>query len=354
MEWRYCNRGKKHTPALFYNGDTKLPQSSIRKMKKPGLLILIIVAGTLSACGDHTQNAIPGYAEADYVRLSSPIGGSLAHAYVKRGDRIAAGAPVFVLEQANERAAREEAVSHVQHAQDVLSNMQKGKRPDEIAAARAQLAQAQSALKLASDDLARTVELAKRNFVAPSRVDDARTTVNVNRAKVDELEAQLRVSRLPARSDDIRAAEQDLNAAKAQLAQSDWNLQQKTQKAPAAAEVVDVLYREGEWVAAGAPAVTLLPPQNIKARFFVSEKLLGTLRIGQAVDIVCDNCGASIPAHVSFISPEAEYTSPIIYSKENRANLVFMVEAHPAPDQAPRLHPGQPLEIRLSDSPSHQ
>lgn len=336
---------------LFYNGCIKQP---CEKMKKTGFLLLIIAAIALPGCGDHAQNGFPGYAEADYVRLSSPIGGSLARAYVKRGDRIAAGAPVFVLEQESERAAREEAASHVERAQDVVSNLRKGKRPEEIAAARAQLAQAQAALKLASDELARTIELAKRNFVSQSRVDEARTAVNSDKAKVEELEAQLRVAKLPARSDEIRAAEQDLNAAKAQLAQIDWKLQQKTQKTPVAAEVVDVLYREGEWVAAGMPAVTLLPPQNIKARFFVPEKSLGALRIGQPVELVCDACGASIPAHISFISPEAEYTSPLIYSKENRANLVFMVEAQPAPEQAQHLHPGQPLEVRLPDSSAHR
>jgi HlyD family secretion protein len=75
---------------------------------------------------------------------------------------------------------------------------------------------------------------------------------------------------------------------------------------------------------------------------------LGTLRLGQDVSLRCDGCGNPIPAKIIFISPSAEYTSPLIYSKENRATLVFMIEARPAPQDAARLHPGQPLEIRLT------
>ena len=97
----------------------------------------------------------------------------------------------------------------------------------------------------------------------------------------------------------------------------------------------------------GGPVLTLLPPGNIKARFFVPEAALGGLALGQPVSLACDGCGAPIPARLSFIAREAEFTSPLIYSRENRAALVFMVEARPEPAEARRLHPGQPLQVRL-------
>jgi len=105
-------------------------------------------------------------------------------------------------------------------------------------------------------------------------------------------------------------------------------------------------------VPAGSPVVTLLPPGNIKARFFVSETRLGTLQTGQAVTLRCDGCGEPIAATISFIAREAEYTAPIIYSKENRASLVFMIEARPDPAAAQRLHPGQPIEVIVADAPA--
>ena len=92
----------------------------------------------------------------------------------------------------------------------------------------------------------------------------------------------------------------------------------------------------------------LLPPANVKARFYVPEPELASLRQGQAVLLSCDGCGAPIAARISYISPQPEYTPPVIYSNSQRARLVFLVEARPDPAQATRLHPGQPLEVRPS------
>lgn len=305
---------------------------------------------SLSACGEREKDFFPGYAEGDYVRLASPISGTLAKLHLKRGDKVAPNAPAFALEQESERAARMEAAARVERAQAVLANLKKGRRPDEIAALQAQLNQAQAALQLSTSNLTRQKQLVADKFIAPAKLDEARTSVEHDQAQVKEAQAQLRIARQGARSDEIRAAEQDLSAAQAQLAQAEWKLEQKTLRTPAAADVVDVLYREGELVQAGNPVVTLLPPQNIKARFFVSEPVLGTLRLGQDVNLRCDGCGNPIPAKISFISPNAEYTSPLIYSKENRATLVFMIEARPSAQDAARLHPGQPLEIRIATS----
>ncbi len=317
-------------------------------MKTLRALLCASTVAMLASCGEQRPEFFSGYAEADYVRLASPIGGTLARIYLKRGDQVARNAPAFVLEQESERAAREEALARVERAQAVLANLNKGKRPEEIAAARAQLSQAQAALRLSSADLTRQQQLANAKFIAPARVDEARAATARDQAHVRELQAQLQVAQLAARSDEIKAAQEDLNAAQAQLAQADWKLEQKTLRAPIAADVADVLYREGELVPAGSPVVSLLPPQNIKARFFVPETALGTLRVGQDVVLNCDGCGAAIAAKISFIAHDAEYTSPLIYSKENRSTLVFMVEARPAPADAARLHPGQPLEIRMA------
>lgn len=317
-------------------------------MKTIHAMAFASLIAALAGCSGQPRDFYSGYAEADYVRLASPIGGTLAKVYLKRGDKVARDAPAFVLEQESERAAREEALSRVERAQALLANLKKGKRPDEIAAIQAQLSQAQAALQLATAELVRQQQLLAAKFISPARVDEARTAVAQNQGRVRELQAQLRVAQLGARSDEIKAAEQDLSTAQAQLVQANWKLEQKTQKAPVAADVVDVLYREGELVPAGSPVVSLLPPQNIKARFFVPEAALGALRLGQDVLLNCDGCGAPIPAKIAFIAREAEYTSPLIYSKENRATLVFMVEARPAAADAARLHPGQPLEIRMA------
>jgi HlyD family secretion protein len=130
------------------------------------------------------------------------------------------------------------------------------------------------------------------------------------------------------------------------LAQAQWRLDQKTQVAPAAGVVTDTLFRPGEWVAAGAPIVSLLPPGNVKVRFYVPEPQLAAVRVGGSVAVRCDGCASTIAARIAFIAPQAEYTPPVIYSRENRAKLVYLVEARPEPPD-PALHPGLPVEVQL-------
>jgi HlyD family secretion protein len=310
-----------------------------------------LLAAGLAGCGDKPADYFPGYAEADYVRLASPLAGTLARLYVQRGDQVGRDAPAFVLEQDSERAARAEARHRAGRARAVLADLEKGRRPDELEAVREQLAQAQATLRLSQAELARASALEQARFVAQARLDEARAAVRRDDARVRELQAQLRVARLAARPDQLAAARQDVGAAEAALARADWALAQKSLKAPLDATVADVLYREGEMVPAGMPVVSLLAPQYVRARFFVPEAQLAQVALGQRVLLACDGCGAALPATVSFIAREAEYTAPLIYSKENRATLVFMVEARPAPDAARRLHPGQPLEVRLAGAP---
>jgi HlyD family secretion protein len=305
----------------------------------------------LAACREAPADFYPGYVEADYVRLASPIGGTLARLYVQRGDTLAPDAPVFVLEQENERATRAEAQSQLQRAEATLADLRKGRRSEEIAVTRAQLLQAEALMQLSQAELARQSQLLAGRFVSPARLDEARAALERDRARVHELQAQLRVAQLGARPDELAAAAQDVDAARARLAQADWRLAQKSLKAPLAADVADVLYREGELVQAGAPVVSLLAPDHIRARFFVPQARIGALRLGQPVTLACDGCKAALAATISFIAPEAEFTSPLIYSKENRASLVFMVEAIPSGDAARGMHPGQPLEVRLGQAP---
>lgn len=308
----------------------------------------VLLAGT--GCAKQESDSFPGYAEGDYVRLTAPVAGTLVKLHVQRGDKVAANTPAFVLEGQSELAARDEARSRIERAKAQLADLKKGKRPDELAAVRAQLAQATAALTQATADFDRDRKLVADKFISPQRLDATRSAMQQARARVDELSAQLRVAQTGARPDEIAAAAREVDAAQAQYAQADWRVGQKTQTTPAAGDITDVLYREGEFVPAGSPVISLLPPANVKARFFVPEAKLGTIRLGAPVTIRCDGCGEPIPAKITFIARESEYTAPIIYSKENRASLVFMIEAKPAPADAARLHPGQPLELRLADA----
>ena len=311
------------------------------------MLLGVAAALAVASCSDPVPEVLQGYAEGEYVRVATPFAGQLQRLAVKRGDQVKSGDPLFALEQANEAAARREAADRLARAQAQLENLRKAKRPTEIEAVRAELDQAEAALKLADANLKRQEELFRANFISRERLDDARTAVARDRARVAEMRAQLATANLPARTDEIRAAEAEVAAARAALDQADWRLGQKAQRAPQDALVQETLFVQGEWVPAGAPVVSLLPPGNIKVRFFVPEKQLGAVRIGQPVQMSCDGCGAPIAGAVTYIAPQAEFTPPVIYSRERREKLVFLAEARPAAADATKLHPGQPVEVTL-------
>jgi HlyD family secretion protein len=152
----------------------------------------------------------------------------------------------------------------------------------------------------------------------------------------------------PASAQDFDRARSTRDQDRQRLTQAQWNFDQKKQSAPQSGLIYDTLFRQGEWVGAGKPVVALLPPQNIKVRAFVPETRVGAIHYGDPVRITVDGIDKPFPGKVSYISPRAEYTPPVIYSRESRQKLVFMVESVFDPNVAADLHPGQPVDVTLS------
>jgi HlyD family secretion protein len=311
-----------------------------------GRLALAGLALVMAACGPAPAPGWAGYVEAEQLYLAAPLAGRLQTLDVHAGQQVARGALLFTLDDEPERAARDEAQARVDSARAQAANIDSGKRREELAVTDAQLAQARAQAALARSELAREQQLVDQGFVSKARLDDARSAVAQSAARVAELEAARRVATLPARRDERSAAQAQAEAASQALRASDWRTQQKRQSAPADALVADTFFRPGEYVAAGQPVLALLPPANLKARFFVAEAEVATLAPGQAVTLRCDGCGEPIAARISRIATQAEYTPPVIYSNAQRAKLVFLVEAKPDAKDATRLRPGQPLDVR--------
>jgi HlyD family secretion protein len=142
-------------------------------------------------------------------------------------------------------------------------------------------------------------------------------------------------------------AQKAVREAEARLSSSRARLVRRKVLSPAAGTVQQVYFRSGEVVSGLRPVVALLPPGNIKLRFYVPEASLPKLRLGQNVGVDCDGCAEGISARVSFMSASAEYTPPVIYSLEERSKLVFRVEAvTQTPD---KLRVGQPVSIALQN-----
>jgi HlyD family secretion protein len=310
-------------------------------------LIAAAAALVLGACGDKPPPTLQGYAEGEYVRVAAPFAGTLVSLDAQRGAQVEPGAALFALEAENEDAAKREAQERARKAAAQVEDLRKGKRPTEIESSRAQLAQAEVAARLSERELQRQLDLVSKGFVSQSRADEAKAARDGDRNKVLQLQNELATVQSGSRPDEIRAAEAEAAAAKEALAQADWRLRQRTVIATVSGIVADTLFTKGEFVPAGLPVVSLLPAANVKVRFFVPETQLGAIKVGQKVLLACDGCGNAIDATVSFIATQAEFTPPVIYSRENRAKMVFLVEARPAAQDAVKLHPGQPVDVKL-------
>ena len=301
----------------------------------------------MTGCSGKQSPGYQGYVEGEFVHVSSSVAGRLDRLLVTRGQRIPAGTPLFALESINEAAAQRQARQQLSAAEAQLKDLRTGKRPQELDVIRAQLAQAVAEEKKSAADLVRDEAQYKAGGISGARLDETRARAESDAARIRELRSQLDVAGLSAREEQINVQTANAAAARAALEQAEWKLYQKAVAASGSGLVFDILYREGEWVQAGSPVVRLLPPENIKVRFFVPETVVGSLPIGKDVVLHCDGCPAAIPAKVTYISTESEYTPPIIYSNETRSKLVYMVEARPSADKAPDLHPGQPVEVRM-------
>jgi len=296
--------------------------------------------------GEKTKKEIfQGYIEGEFLHLASPLAGTLIKLPVQRGTLVSRGDPLFTLDTEPEASTVREAEQRLKAAQARLADLKKGQRPSEIDAITARLVQAKTDLELAKLEQTRYEALFRQKMVQTETLDTARATTQRQQARVEEMEAQLRTANLMARADLITAAEAEVATAQVNVAKSQWWLAQKQVTAPQGGQVIETFYEKGEWVAAGNPVIALLPPERIKVRFFVNEEMLGKIHLGQKITLTCDNCPPQIPATVTYLSPQAEYTAVMIYNRENRAKLTYLVEA--APEQAIKLHPGQPVDVEI-------
>lgn len=311
---------------------------------------LLLIAGALIAfasCRRAEVTTWQGYCEGEFVYVGAPLAGQLERLAVQRGTQVEAGAPLFTLERSSELAAQWEAGDRLRSAEARLADLRKGSRPSEVAALEARLGQARVSADLSQREFARLNDLFKTGAIAANEFDRARLTHERNLQAVEELGAQLATAKLGARADLVTAAEADVAAAAAAKQRADWAVAQKEQAAPHAAYVHDTLFREGEFVTAGSPIVALLPPENIKLRFFVPEADFARLQAGGRVRATLSGQSRPIEARVTYLSPRPEYTPPVLYNRDNRAKLVFMVEAAVVPAIARELHPGQPIDVAL-------
>ncbi len=271
-------------------------------------LLVVTLALFAAACARQPSDTLQGYGEANYVYLSSQETGVVRELLVTEGDVVEAGAQIFMLDP-----------DRLEYSAD-SANAQAS-----AAAAAVRTAQAQATL--AERNYARGASLAQQGFYPRARLDS-------DRAARDAANAQLAQAR------------REASAASASTGLARERVRDLIGAAPANGTIERVYHRPGEVVPAGQPIVALLPPANMKVRFFVPEDRLVQFPVGARVQVTCDGCSGAQTATVSFVAQEPQFTPPVIYSLDQREKLVFLVEARFA--AATPVRPGMPVDVRLA------
>ena len=304
-------------------------------------LIAIVIPG-LGAAPEAGYN---GYVEARYVYAAPVNSGAIERIAVAEGETVLAGDLLFRLRQDQEISALAAAEARVEAAEAALANLTTGARSDEVEVARASLEKAEADLELARETADRTQQLFAQDLVPRARLDQDNAALKSAEALVRQLDAQLKVTELPARAAQQQQAEANLAAARADAEQANWALADRTITAPVAGRVERLYFDEGEVATAGAPVISILPAGALKVMFFVPEAARTGLPLGAKVAVNCDGCADGLTATVSYFASEPQFTPPVIYSREERQRLSFLVEA----TLSAELPPGQPVTVEKAE-----
>lgn len=309
-------------------------------------LLAWLLCGLMCACARVQDPAvISGYIEAEYVYVAAPRPGWIVRQTVREGDRIAAGDMLFELDQDREDRQLEEAQARLVRSRELQVDAGEGARKEEIELLEAQLQAARARLDLAAAERERWEKTAAQDLASHSQRDAAVAEHRAAQAELRVAEQRIRVARLPAREHQINAAKAETEAATAAAAVAEWELGQREVRAGTAGIIDEIYFRTGEYVQAGTPIYSILLPDTRKARFYLPQARLSEIQLGTTVEVLVDGNPQGYTARISHIASDAEFTPPVLYGREARDKLVFLIEADL--EAAVTLHPGQPVDVIL-------
>jgi HlyD family secretion protein len=326
-------------------------------MKRRALLIVVAIIFAVSAAGLFWRAPILaalglageserylGYVEGETSLIAPPVAGRLVQRPVERGVQVRKGDRLFVIDPVVAQAEVARTAGALAEAQSRYENLLKGKRPEEKEITTAQRRETEAALANAEIEYKRQSELLTKGVGTRKDYENAESTMRQLRMRQSSLIAQEKVNELAARPDEIAAAKAQVDQDQANLEQAKKRLDDLMPGAPEDGLIENTFFNVGEWVPAGTPVVSLLPPFRVKLRFFVPEEDVVRAQMGEAVSFTCDSCPQDLRARIIYVSPRAEFTPPVIYSQTARTKLVFLIEARPEPTET-KLPPGLPVTV---------
>ena len=310
------------------------------------LCAIPLIGSLLPGCGPAAPLAV-GYVEGDYVLLAPIEVATVQSISVRRGDRVETGSKIAELESDDAKITVAQAEAALAQAQAELADLKLGKRPEEVAVLEAAVQSAKAQVAETKRVLARGADLLERGIATKAQYDQASTSAEMADAQLAQAQANLAVAGLAARDETIKAAENKVKQAQAALEQARWRLSKRRIDAPSPGRIDDVIRNAGDTAGPSAPVISMLPDGAVKLTLFVPEPAFSSVKVGQLLQVRCDGCESGLQARVSYVSPDPEFTPPVIYSLETRQKLVYLVEARPEGD-ATALQPGQIVDVNLA------
>lgn len=304
-----------------------------------------LVAMLVPGFGSTQDPTFTGYVEAKYVYVAAQTAGQIDMLAVKEGQVVKRGDVLFVQSHSQQDALLAAAKAQADAAEATWQNLTTGGRAEELAASRAAVTKAQANLNLAEATLKRSQTLFTQSVTTQAQLDQNKADVESAQAALTQAEAQLAVTGLPGRDEQQKAAEANLKAAQANVEKARLDVADRTVTAPVDGRVERTYYDPGEVAGAGAPVLSLLPGNALKVEFYVGEGDRLRLQMGETVAVSCDGCPPGLNGAVSFLASDPQYTAPIIYSREQRGQLVFLAEA--TLNEPGDIRPGQPVTVSL-------
>jgi HlyD family secretion protein len=290
-------------------------------MKQPAVALLAVLS---VACSDPEDKSLTGYVEADLLYLAPQDAGLVETVSVREGEWVEAGETIFALDL---KRANYNADQLLASAQGVIARLSSDGTLEQ------EIAEAESNAALAQKTFDRSKLLIVDDAISQEKYDIDAAALEVADARL----RRLRAERI--------AMQSELDAAEAAVQLAEQQRADLETTAPVAGSIERIYRRPGEVVNAGEPVVALLPPENLRVKFFAPERLLSSLQLGNDIAFSCSGCAETHNGRISFIATEPQFTPPLIYSLEEREKLVFLVEARP--ERGSALRPGVPVTVLL-------
>lgn len=314
-------------------------------MRLKGLtsILILAVVTCMSGC-EKKANQVQGYIEGDYTYISAQTAGTLQTLAVQRGEFIKQNQLLFQLNLEPQNYQLQQVHFQVAQAQSQLNDLLKGARRPEVDALIAKEQSAQATAIYTKKVLDQQKQLRAKGYNSVENLNLAQQNYQAALADLNASKANIENAHLPARTDQILAASAAVRVAIAQSHQASWELSQKQKIAPFDAVVADTYFYPSENITADQPVISLIRPQDTYAIFYVSVKDRAALHLGESVTLKANETNQTLQGKINFISTQAMYTPPLIYSEKNMEDLVFEVHAS-LPENHFVFWPGQPVEI---------